>query len=337
MGAGSIGAYLGGCLAAAGADVTLVGRARLGAEIAEHGLTVSALDGANLRRLAASQVRYAEDPAALAGHDVVLCCVKSAQTAGAAGELARVLDRGTLVISMQNGVRNADVLREGLPRQRVLGGIVGFNVVWKDGASFRQATTGPLVVEQPDASPDPRLRALATLLTDGGIEVELTSDLRPKQWSKLVMNLNNAISALTDRPTVELVFGEGYRRSLAALMAEAVGVLRASGTRTARLGPLPVRLFPWVLRLPAPLLRVVASAQLKVDPEARSSMWEDLVRGRDTEVDHLNGEIVRLAAEHGLQAPLNARVVALVHEVEQRRAGSPKLDAAALWAAIHGL
>ena len=84
------------------------------------------------------------------------------------------------------------------------------------------------------------------------------------------------------------------------------------------------------------MLRVVASAQVKVDPEARSSMWEDLSRGRKTEVDHLNGEIVRLAEATGLRAPLNAKIVAMVHDVEERGTGSPKLSADALWAHLTG-
>jgi 2-dehydropantoate 2-reductase len=258
--------------------------------------------------------------------------VKSAQSAEAAAELAKVLAPDAIVISMQNGVRNADVLREKLDEQTVLGGIVGFNVLSKGGGAFRRATSGLLVIE---ASPDPRLEALVRALREARFEVELASDIRPRQWSKLLMNLNNAVSALTDRPIREMLFGKGYARILAAVMSEALSVLRASKTHTARLGPLPIGVFPFVLRLPTPILRVVASAQLKIDPEARSSMWEDLARRRPTEVDYLNGEIVRLAASCGAKAPLNARMMELVHDAEKRAAGSPKLTADELWNALH--
>ncbi|CAN5922097.1 2-dehydropantoate 2-reductase [soil metagenome] len=333
MGAGAIGCYVGGCLAAAGHDVVFVGRERLKNELAASGLTVAGLDGERARTVARDKLVFATDVAALADRDVVLCCVKSAQSQETAGQLAPVLSKSALVVSLQNGVGNADVLRAGLPGFAVQGGIVGFNVVSKDHGTFRQATTGPLVIEA-SSSGDPRVAALADLLAATGLEVEVPADIRPLQWSKLVMNLNNAVSALTDRPTKELLFGDGFRRSLAAIMEEAIGVLRQSKTPTARLGPLPIRLFPFILRLPAPLLRVVASAQVKVDAEARSSMWEDLARGRKTEVDYLNGEIVRLAEKTGMKAPLNARVVSLIHDVEERGEGSPKLSAAALWAAL---
>lgn len=335
MGAGAIGCYVGGCLAAEGGDIVFVGRERQKAELAASGLTVSGLDGVRARVIAKDRIVFETELSALAECDLVLCCVKSAQSAEAAQQLASVLRPDVIVVSMQNGVRNADVLRGGLPDQTVLGGIVGFNVVSQGNGAFRQATTGPLVIEA-SSSGDGRVAQLGKLLEAAGLEVEVVADIRPLQWSKLVMNLNNAVSALTDQPTRELLFGQGYRQILAAIMEEAVAVLRKSGTRTARLGPLPVRLFPFVLRLPAPLLRIVASAQLKVDPQARSSMWEDLSRGRKTEVDHLNGEIVRLAEATGLRAPLNARIVEIVHEVEQRSEGSPKLSADALWAQLTG-
>lgn len=320
MGAGAIGCYVGGCLAATGVDVLFIGRERLRAELA-HGLVLEDLDGTTRR---APAVRIDTTPSALVGCDVVLVAVKSAQTAA----VSRELPREALAVSLQNGVRNADLLRASLPD--VCGGIVGFNVVSKGNGVYRRATTGPLMIEA-----HPRVNVLADALRAAGFELDVVADIRARQWSKLIMNLNNAVSALTDRPTPDLLFKKEYRRILAALMGEAIGVLKRSKTRTARVGPLPATLFPHMLRLPTPLLRIAARAQLKVDPEARSSMWEDLTRGRNTEVDELNGEIVRLAESCGTTAPLNQRIVEIVHEVEQKREGSPKMSADALWSRLH--
>jgi 2-dehydropantoate 2-reductase len=331
MGAGAIGCYVGGCLAAEGVDVVFVGRERTKTELESSGLVLSALDGGSGRVVAKERIVVSTDPAILADRDIVLCCVKSAQSAETAELLAKVLKPGTVVVSMQNGVRNADVLREGLAEQSVLGGIVGFNVVSKSGGTFRRATSGPLVIE---TSSDARVTSLADALAKAGFEVELVGEIRPLQWSKLMMNLNNGVGALSDRPTRDLLFVEGYRRILRALMSEALQVLRAAKIRTARLGPLPIGVFPFILSLPSPLLRLVASAQVKIDPEARSSMWEDLTRGRLTEVDYLNGEIVRVAESCGASAPLNARMVEIIHQAETRAAGSPKLSADDLWSAL---
>lgn len=331
MGAGAIGCYVGGCLAAGGADVVFVGRERTKRELEASGLVLSDLDGATGRVVAKKSIVFATEASALAGCDVVLCCVKSAQTAEAAAELVKVLKFPAIVASLQNGVRNADVLRESLGEHVVLGGIVGFNVVSKGGGTFRRATSGPLVLEK---ASDPRLDTLVSLLTSAGLAPELVADLRPLQWSKLIMNLNNAVGALSDRPTVELLSIDGYRRILRALMSEALRVLRAAKIPTARLGPLPTTLLPFVLGLPAPLFRLVASAQVKIDPSARSSMWEDLTRNRPTEVDYLNGEIVRLASEHGARAPFNARIIELVHKAESAQRGSPALSPEQFWSAL---
>jgi 2-dehydropantoate 2-reductase len=318
FGAGAIGCFVGGRLAASGADVVLVGRRHI------HGLVTVDLDGTTKR----ADADVGTDASALATCDAVLVCVKSAQTSEAAETLAKILPKHTIVLSMQNGVRNADVLREHLTN--VLAGIVSFNVVSKGEGTFQRATSGPLVVEEREDA-----AALVDAFRRAGLEAFAERDIAAMQWSKLVMNLNNAVSALSNAPTREIVLTPGYRACVAAIVSEALDVMRAANIRPKRIGPLPVAIFPFALRLPTPLIRIVARAQLRIDPEARSSMWEDLTRGKKTEVDFLNGEIVRLARTHGKLAPINARVVDLVHEVEARGEGSPKMSPSALWSALH--
>jgi 2-dehydropantoate 2-reductase len=327
MGAGAVGCYVGGRLAKAGADVVLIGRDRIKREIDEHGLHLGDLDGAIAT---VPRVRLETDVAGLADRDVVLCCVKSGATADAAERLAAVLRPEAIVVSLQNGVRNPDELRRRL-KQTVLAGIVNFNILAKGKGVFRRATSGPLILE---SSSNAHAVELCAALRAAGFDVEQPADIRGVQWSKLVINLNNAISALSDRPTKELVLSAGYRRVLSGVMGEALRVLRAAGIRPAKMGNVPVTILPLALRLPTLLVRMVARAQLKIDPEARSSMWEDLTGGRPTEVDYINGEVVALAEACGAPAPLNRRIVAIVHEAEREGAGSPKLSAEALWLAL---
>lgn len=331
MGAGAIGCYVGGRLAARGAEVLFVGRARVKEELSRAGLTLIDLNGASPTTVASASLRVETEPEALSDCDAVLVCVKCAQTAETAQTLARVLSRRAIVVSLQNGVRNADVMREHLDGRAVLGAVVGFNVVSREPGVFRRATSGPLVIE---ASSDARVSELARALTDAGFEALLSHDIRAHQWSKLVMNLNNAVSALTDVPTPRLIFEAPYRRILAAVMGEAIEVIGRAGVKMKRVGPLPAQLFPTMLKLPTPVLRAVIGVQLKVDPDARSSMWEDLSRRRSTEVDYLNGEIVRLAESSGRRAPINERVVALIRDAERRAEGSPRMPAEALWHAL---
>ncbi len=334
VGAGSIGCYVGGKLLAANvADVVLVGRPRLRDEVAAHGLTVKDFDRSQTVPAERARVVTEISDPAVAACDAVLVCVKSAQTAEVAAALAGVLRGDVIVASLQNGVRNADVLRAALGQRRVLAAIVSFNVVSRGNGLFHRAMSGPLMIE---AATGPAARAMIDALAGAGIPVEEKSDLAPDQWTKLVINLNNAISALSGAPTQQLLLSPGYRKILGAVAREALDVLRAAEIKPARLRGVPLHVMPAVMRLPTPLVKLVTRAQMRVDPEARSSMWEDLTRGRLTEVDYLNGEIVRIAERAGVKAPLNQRIVDLIHAAEKKGPGSPGLDPAALWSALSG-
>ncbi|MEQ9502124.1 MAG: 2-dehydropantoate 2-reductase [Deltaproteobacteria bacterium] len=323
MGAGSIGCYVGGKIALSGAEVVLVGRDRQAKEIAEHGLSVQDLDAAPRK---AQTVRYVTDPAALAACEVVFVAVKSGQTEEVAKVLAPILREDAVVASLQNGLGNAERLRSHLGPRRVVPGIVEYNVVSRGEGRFHRTMDGPIVLE-----PEPRSNAA---IRAGELDLVVHDDLVPHQWTKLCVNLNNAVSALSDAPTRQILLSPGYRRCVAALIDEGLTVARASGVRPAKLRGVPVGLMPKVLRLPTPIVRLVTGAQMKVDADARSSMWEDLTRGRPTEVDWLNGEIVRRAEAAGVDAPINRRVVSLVHDAERAGAGSPQLAADALWSAL---
>ena len=200
-----------------------------------------------------------------------------------------------------------------------------------ESGAYRRATSGPLMLE---AHPDPRASALTAALIGAVIPVEVHADLAPHQWTKLVVNLNNAISALSDAATSRLIVEPGYRRVVAAVVKEGLAVVRAAGLRTARFGGVPLAWMPRILGLPTPLVKLVTRRQLKVDPAARSSMWQDLAADRPTEVEYLNGEIVRVAERTGAAAPLNRRIVELIHAAEAAHAGSPRLSAADLWRAL---
>ncbi|MFF2628509.1 2-dehydropantoate 2-reductase [Kitasatospora griseola] len=317
FGAGSIGCRLGGALASV-ADVTLIGRPAAMAELDRTGLT---LTGPGTRRLHARPAT-ATDAAAAAGADYVLVTVKSADTAEAARELAPHLDDRTTVISFQNGLHNARLLAAALPGRRILAGMVPYNVVRTGPAAFHQGTDGRLMLEhtvtpeQPPAGHSPSAECFAETARAAGLPVELRGDMPQVQAAKLLMNLNNAVNALSGRPLREQLGSRPYRLVLARCQREGLAALRAAGLAPARLGPVPAGWMPAVLGLPDVLFRRLAAASLRVDAQARSSMWEDLQRGRRTEVDELQGEVLALAARHGLAAPANRRLLELVRAAE---------------------
>ena len=330
MGAGAIGGYVGGRLAANGTtEVTLIGRKVLADAIAEHGVTLREFDHED--HVDATAVRVEQDPHALSSCDVVFCCVKSGATPEAAQSLANVLDPATVVVSLQNGLRNPEVLRAALPRNPVLPAVVSFNVMIEDGAVFHRTTSGPLIIEpRPEGQDQPWVDALRA----SGLEVEEVRPIAPEQWTKLLLNLNNAVGALSGAPTRDMILSPQYRRVIAKLLDEALDVLHEAGIQPAKFHGVPLRLMSFILKLPTPIVRRVIRAQLRVDPEARVSMWTDLERRRPTEVDFLNGEIVRLADEHGTAAPINRRIAELVHEAELANTGSPQMSADTLFAML---
>ncbi len=324
LGAGVIGCYLGGRLAAAGQAVTLVGRPRLTEAMALQGLTVSDLDG-YLAHVAPQQLRLANSLAAgwPAAPDteptVVLLCVKGGATASAARELAACCPAGTVVLSLQNGVENVVRIKAEAPQLVALAGMVPYNVVMPGPTQVHRATTGTLRLAR-----HPMTEAMLPLMAAAGLPTALSDDMRAVQWGKLLLNLNNPINALSGLPLREQLLQRDYRRVLAALQLEALAALKAAGIVPAKVASAPPRALPYVLGLPNWLFTRVAARLLRIDASARSSMWDDLQQGRVTEIDDLCGAVVRLAVRHGVAVPCNAAMAELVmaHRLGQSWTGA---------------
>ena len=325
MGAGAIGCYLGGCLQSAGVPVVFVGRPRVLTALRAHGLTLTDLDGGR---------RHVE-PAALSLHEtvpagiapcLVLLAVKSGATADAAAQLRAALPAGTPVVSMQNGLSNTATAQAAAPSLRVLAGMVPFNIAELAPGHYHRGTTGDLAAQD-----DPSWQPLHADFKRAGLPLQLHADLCAVQWGKLLLNLNNPVNALSGLPLRAQLMDRGYRHCLAALQTEALGVLRSAGIVPAQVAALPPHRIPTLLRLPDWLFRIIAAGMLRIDPKARSSMADDLVRGRATEIDALCGEVTRLAESQGLSAPVNARMTGLVKAWTER---SVALDSAAMKRAL---
>ena len=256
-------------------------------------------------------LRFHTTPQGASDATLVLVTVKSAGTAQAARELARVLWPGAVVLSLQNGIGNAEVLRQALPGHTVLDGMVPFNVVNRGCGAFHRGTEGELAAQQHEGL-TPYLEAFSW----AGLPLQQHEEMLPVQWAKLLLNLNNPVNALSDRPLKEQLAQRAYRRCVALAQREALQLLDQARIRPARLTPLPPHWLPPMLSLPDALFRRFANKMLEIDPRARSSMWEDLQAGRPTEVDWINGEVQRLAERLGRNAPVNARLQQLVHAAE---------------------
>ncbi len=306
MGAGAVGCYVGGCLAAAGVPVTFVGRPRVLQALAGHGLTLTDLDGAR-RVVPAARLSLSEAVPAGMRPALVLLCVKGGATGDAARQLAAALPAGTVVLSLQNGVGNADVASQAAQSLRALPGMVPYNVAELSPGAWHRGTDGELAAPR-----DAALAPWVPVFAQAGVPLALVPDIKAVQWGKLLINLNNPVNALSRLPLQGEFMHAGWRRCFAGLMEEGLEVLEAAGIQPAQFGALPQRRLMALLRLPDEQFATVGAPLLRIDPQARSSMADDLALGRRTEVDMLCGEVVRLARRHGVQAPRNARMVELL-------------------------
>jgi 2-dehydropantoate 2-reductase len=312
LGAGSVGCFIGGAWAASGVPVTLIGRERIGIAIAEHGLTLTDHSGWRAQ-LGATEVDFTTKPAALGKADVIALCVKSQDTAEAAKQIGRHAKKGALVVSFQNGVSNVEVLETALGRRGfgIVQGMVPFNIAYLGNGRFHKGVAGELA-----AADLPPTRALAERIGGGPAKLTLHANMPGLAWGKLLINLNNAVNALSGRTLLDQLKERDYRRIVAASIVEALDVLAAAGIEPAQIGPVPPKLLPHAIAAPNLLFNNVFLKIQKIDGHARSSMADDLMAGRRTEIDWLNGEVVKLGATVGRKTPVNSAIVALVKQAE---------------------
>ncbi|MDO3722606.1 2-dehydropantoate 2-reductase [Marinobacter sp. chi1] len=313
FGAGSVGCYVGGRLMSGGAEVVMIGRPRLRQVFDESPLVLTDYEGFHFETQLGPDL-FTEDASVAADADLVLVTVKSAASAEAGKTLAKYLRPGTPVISLQNGISNVETLRSQLPDARVFAGMIPFNVLQKTPGHFHHGTEGHLMAEK-HACLEPFLSAFESC----GLALELREDMTSVMWSKLLLNLNNPINALSNVPLLEELSDRNYRLCLALAQKETLALLDMAKIDTVQLTAIPMSLIPKVMSLPNWLFQRVAQKMLAIDPIARSSMWEDLEAGRPTEVDWINGEVVKLANSLGKKAPANQRLTELVHACEQSR------------------
>jgi len=286
-GAGAVGSYFGGMLARAGAPVTLIGRPRHVEAIAQHGLY---LDGVHFQEHI--PVRASTDEGAARDADIVLLCVKTVDTEDAAKALAPHLAAGAVVISLQNGVDNVERIRAAANINAIPAVVYVAAAVTAPGR-IKHSGRGDLVIgSQP---------AIAEMFARAGIPCRVSENIEAELWTKMIMNCAyNAISALGRARYGRVVSNVWTRELMKQVGAEAVAIARATG-----------------VKLPEGDINGVVLKLAEAMPEAMSSTAQDIARGNRTEIDSLNGYLVRRGAELGVATPYNQALHALVKLLEE--------------------
>lgn len=292
MGAGAVGCYYGGMLARAGHDVTLIGRPNHVDAIQRDGLLLDTQSFKEQVRLQAST-----EPSAVAGATLVLFCVKSTDTESAAAAIRPHLLPGALVLSLQNGVDNAVRLQAALPAQEVAASVVYVATEMPGPGHVKHNGRGELVIAASPSSAE-----AAALLIAAGVPTDISTNVMGALWAKLILNCAyNALSAITQQPYGQLVQGEGVQDVIRDLVNECLAVAQADG-----------------ITVPGDVWQAVERIAQTM-PQQLSSTAQDLARGKRSEIDHLNGYVLRRGEVLGIATPVNRVMHTLVKLLEESR------------------
>ncbi|WP_057091697.1 ketopantoate reductase family protein [Comamonas thiooxydans] len=285
MGAGSVGCYFGALLARAGHPVTLIGRTSHMQAISQHGLRLqTATEDLNI------PITTSTEASAVAGADVVLFCVKSTDTEAAAAQIKPHLAAHTQVLSLQNGVDNDRRLRLVLGQQPVAAAVVYVATAMAGPGHVRHFGRGELLI-----APCPQGDEIALQFSAANIPTQTSDGVLTALWQKLIINcVYNALSALTQQPYGWLIAQQGVPAVMQDIAAECKAVALADG-----------------VLLPASVDEAVA-AIARTMPRQLSSTAQDLARGKTTEINHLNGYVVRRGQALGIATPINRLLQVLV-------------------------
>ena len=289
LGAGAVGCFYGGMLARAGHRVTLIGRPQHVQAIQANGLRMQTLSFDEAVPLAAST-----EASAVADADLVLFAVKSTDTETAGAQMREHLQPGALVLCLQNGVDNAERLRAVLPGVDVAAAVVYVATEMAGPGHLRHHGRGELVIE-----PSPTSDVVARTLIAAGVPTEVSDNVRGALWAKLILNCAyNALSAVGRIPYGELVQRPGVRDVMRDVVAECRAVAAADGVN------LPGDVDAAVRRIAETM------------PSQFSSTAQDLMRGKPSEIDFLNGYVVRRGDALGVPTPANRVLWAAVKLAE---------------------
>lgn len=292
MGAGAVGAYFGAKLARVGYDVTFVARGANLQALRERGIRIeSARDPFSV-----APVSAVSDPRDADAADLVLVCVKSYDTGTVAVALRPIVRADTIVLSLQNGVENEEILRRELALPELLGALTHIGAELTEPGLVHHEAGGRIVYGEPDGMESDRTRLLAELFRGARIDAHLSHHITVMLWDKLCWNASfNATTAITGRTVGELLGDTDGHALVRAAMLEVVEVARAIG----------VALDP--RRVDEEIERSASTMG-----DIRTSMLQDLERGKPLEHDGINGAVVRAAQRANVPAPIHRTLYSLL-------------------------
>lgn len=311
IGAGAIGSALGALLQRAGREVTLIGRPAHVSAMRRDGLRV---DGA----LGAFTVPIAAAEALDFRPELAFITVKTQDALAAVQANANLL-AGVPVVTFQNGVRSDALVATVVPPQQIISAVVNIHANFLTPGTVTVIYPGPLLIGRPFGANDAEVEAVAALLRDA-VPTRVSANIHGAHWLKLIVNLNNAFPALVNATFHQILADPALRQLAVKAMLEGLRVTQRAGIRLESLPDTPAALIGLIGWLPLRLAAMVVGAKarrMETQWPLLGSTLQSLQRKRPTEIDYLNGEVVRLGRELDVATPLNAMMVDMVHQVER--------------------
>jgi len=232
--------------------------------------------------------------------DLVIICVKSYATKEAITRAKALVGESTEVLTLQNGLGNVEIIAEAVGPERVIGGVTNLGATLLDTAKVRHAGKGETVIGRIDSKSTAGMRSLREIFSKAGLEIRISRDIKSLLWSKLIINIGiNALTALTRLNNGRLTEFEGTRRIMREAVTEAIRIAKRKRIK---------------LIYDDPLAKVEAVCEATAGNV--SSMLQDLLRKKRTEIDFINGVVVRLGQELSIPVPVNTMLVDLVKTIE---------------------
>jgi 2-dehydropantoate 2-reductase len=311
IGAGAVGSALGALLHRAGQHVVLIARPAHATEIRQNGLHVDGDVGSFTAPVEAAEALDFRP-------DLALLTVK-AQDVAAAVKANQALLNEVPVVTFQNGIRSDELVAGILPREQILSAVVLMHATYLSPGKVTVVYRGKLMLGRPFGPPDGKLKEVEHILNQA-VPTRVTGNIQGAHWLKLIVNLNNALPAITNR-TMNQVYANVSLRNLAVgLMREGLRVIGRAKIQLESLPDVSVGLTRLINWMPSGIAGRIAAAKLRrltTTWPLWGSTLQSIQRGRPTEIDYLNGEIVELGKRHGEATPLNSKIVEMVHQVER--------------------
>lgn len=305
IGIGAVGSIIGAVLSKSNKNVILIGKKNQIDILNKNGLTIK---GLNIKQ---QSIKATSEIAMLNNVDIIFICIKSQDTQKLANKIKKYLKKSAIIISLQNGIENAETI-EKITNIKTISGIVLFNSFYYKTGECKITLKKGLILENHSIS-----KNISDILNKNGLKSIIIDDIKPYLYSKLIVNLQNAVSSLTNQTTRRSIYNKYSREIIVETMKEGLNILKKSNIKIKRLSDIDPVVMIKRLEKYNSIFLLIGSCFTGLKKNARNSMWQSLNRKKTTEIDYINGVIVNIAKNNNLNAPINKKLIELIKKKEK--------------------